>query len=131
MRNVEAIEPVEERKRIAGREQGRLPGLPASAMLPGATASTTTTRGRQRLKVHAGDGIGFCTLHIDLQEIDLRQPGFRAQRRQRPHRLAHRRVVGAELARPGGVLTYRRGEAVQLVDDVELGLSLAASGQAD
>ena len=89
-------------------------------MVPGATASTSTTFGRKRRQSAAGEHVPLGALNVDFQEIDLLDPVSLAQGRKRQHELAAGAEGGAELGRAPGVALDRGREAVQPVDLVEL-----------
>ena len=99
-------------------------------MLPGATASTSTTRGRQRAKsMPASTSASAPSTSIFRKSIVV-EPGLGDQRRQRPHGLDDGLEAGPELAGAGRMLAHGGGEPVQPVDHMELGLALRAPGEA-
>ena len=99
-------------------------------MLPGAIASTSTTRGRQRAKSMPAMHLGLGALHIDLEEVDAVRPASAHSAASVRTGLRIVVIVRAELAGARRVLAHGGGEAVQLVDHVELGLALGAAGEA-
>ena len=99
-------------------------------MLPGATASISTTRGRKRARSRPASTSASAPSTSILRKSIASIPASSISAES--VRTGRRTVceAGAEFACAGGVLAHGRGEAVQLVDDVELGLAVGAAGEA-